>query len=153
MKKIGEYTARGKIGETATEAGTPQRIALFDGKFDTAYRVVDFVVWGASVGSSTGGDGVGKLCTSDQCTVGIDDFFNANDSREIAWGYVEVGTDSGGGGIDNIIDPDNLVVEDLFVYARNANDGKELNYLVTMEKYEVTDWQGALAMARDKQND
>ena len=49
-----------------------------------------------------------------------------------------------------IIDPDNLVVEDLYVYVRSATDDIPINYLVKLEKYEITDWQGALAMARDR---
>ena len=54
MKKIGEYTARGIVLETETEAGEPQKISLFDGKFTTGYRVTRFQVWGASVSGAGG---------------------------------------------------------------------------------------------------
>ena len=51
----------------------------------------------------------------------------------------------------SIVDPDNLVVEDLYVYGHTTGTQADaINYLVRMEKYEITDWQGALAMARDR---
>ena len=41
MKKIGEYTVRGQISD-----GIVEKIILFDGRFDTGYRVTSFVVFG-----------------------------------------------------------------------------------------------------------
>ena len=112
-KYIGTFTARGKISENDSEQGRPARVRLFDGQFDTAFKVIEFYVWGASTGGSTTGDCVGKLSTSPNVESGPGDFFNADDAREFAWAYSEVGTDSGGGGLDQIIDPENLLVEDL----------------------------------------
>ncbi len=41
MKKIGEYTTRGIITSSDTES---HKIQLFDGRFDTGYRVTSFKV-------------------------------------------------------------------------------------------------------------
>ena len=153
MKLIRRYTARGKLSENDSEAGNPAKIELFDGRFDTGYKVVKFYVFAASSGGSTTGDVIGKVCTSPNCETGPGDFFNSNDPREIAWAWSEVGTDSGGGGLDQIIDEENFAVEDLYVYARGQQDTAGVNYLVVLEKYEISDWEGALAMAKDRQGD
>ena len=152
MKKIGEYTARGIVTEAQTEAGEPQKIPLFDGSFKTAYRVIEFHIWGASWGSSTTSDCIGKLSKNDIGVTAASQFMRADDDNQIAWAFFGATTDSASGGIPpTIIDPDNLVVEDLYVYARsNTGSTANINYMVIMEKYEISDWQGALAMARDR---
>ena len=151
MKKIGEYTARGIVSEADTEAGNPQLITLFDGRFDTAYRITDFRIWASTVLAGETG-ACAKLSKNDDGTTSRTSFFRADDDNQIAWAVTEMSTDVGtaGGFTDLIIDHDNLVVEDLYVYVRSESATTKINYLVTMEKYEITDWKGALAMARDR---
>ena len=153
MKKIGEYTARGIVSETDTEAGTPQKIPLFDGTFETGYRIVGFKVWGANYGSSsTNPDVIGKLSKNGIGSTGASNFMRADDDNQIAWAVSAAGLDGGGNPFaDSIIDKDNLVVEDLYVYVRcTGTASNPVNYLIEMEKYAISDWQGALAMARDR---
>ena len=151
MKKIGEYTARGIVSEAQTENGEPQKIPLFDGRFDTAYRITEFHIWSSDMSSGGGPDCVGKLSKNAIGTTTAQDFFRADDDNQIAWAGSLGSSDSGLQTPDYIIDPDNLVVEDLYVYVRGATTNtRAINYLIIMEKYEITDWQGALAMARDK---
>ena len=146
MKKIGEYTTRGICVE-----GTPVQIPLFDGRFDTAYRVVDFKIWSTDYDSSSGPDVVGKLSKNDDGVTAAADFMRADDGNQIAWAASAGSTDGGLGFAEGpILDPDNMIVEDLYVYVRASNAGAKVNYLVVMEKYEITDWRGALAMARDR---
>lgn len=151
MKKIGTYTARGKLSEDDSEAGNPATINLQDGNYDTAYVVTDFRVFGASSGGSTTGDSMGKLATSKNVESGPGDFFNANDEREIAWSMNSASTDSGasGGFGERIVDPNNIVVDDLYVFIRGSQDSQSQNYIVHMDKYKIDEWVGALAMARD----
>ena len=143
MKKIGEYTARGSLDEEEIE-----RITLFDGTFTTAYRVVGFDVWGATWNNSTNPDVIGKLSKNPDGVNAEVNFMRADDDNQIAWAGMQ-GQDESGSQHFSIIDPDNLIVEDLYVYALTAGNQK-INYLVRMEKYEITDWQGALSMARDR---
>ena len=149
MKKIGNYTARGIISEQDTEAGTPQKIPLYDGRGDTAYRVVSFKIWSVNYSGNSHSDAIGKLSKNPDGTTASTTFMRADDHNQIAWSGTQGSTD-GGGAMFEIVDPDNLVVEDLYVYARHGGATGPANYLVHMEKFEISDWQGALAMARDR---
>ena len=152
MKKIGTYTARGVVTEEQTEAGLPEKITLFDGLFTTAYRVTGFKIWSSGTGNNTSPDCVGKLSKNELGVTGAANFFRADDDNQIAWAVSGSGSDGSNAGefSESIIDLDNMIVEDLFVYVRAATDGTTINYLVTMEKYQISDWKGALTMARDK---
>jgi hypothetical protein len=149
MKKVGTYTLRGKVSESDTEAGNAQRIRLFDGRFDTGYKVIDFKIWPTTFSNSTQPDLIGKLATTDNLETSSVEFMNADDVREIAWAGAAGGTDVWSD-MPTIIDPDNFIVEDLFVYIRNAFDASPGgNYMIVLEKYETTDANGALAMVRN----
>tara|TARA_Y100001963_G_scaffold80539_1_gene111755 strand:+ start:950 stop:1393 length:444 start_codon:yes stop_codon:yes gene_type:complete len=144
MKKIGEYTTRGRVADTGFE-----RLILFDGRFDTGYKITKFRVYG-DPNAETGVEGYGCLSTTidPQMSDGGDWNFEAN--NQIAWATT---TYSGSGGTVSDweqVDPDNLVIEDLFIYAREGGGAVGLNYYIEMEKYEITDSQGALAMVRNR---
>ncbi len=149
MKMIGTYTVRGQTTEEEQEAGKPAMIRLFDGKFNTGYKVIDFKVWSQNYNGSSPPDCIGKLATTFNLAGAPNVFFNAQDVREIGWATSAGSTDGGLGFGDSIVDPDNFIVEDLFVYARSSTDGTQVNYIVTMEKYDTTDARGALAMVRN----
>jgi len=151
MKKIGAYTARGIVSEAQTEAGDPQKIPLFDGSFKTGYRIIGFKVWASSYDSSSAPDCIGKLSKEPSGVKGAANFMRADDDNQIGWATSAGSSDGGLGFGDSIIDKDNLVVEDLYVYVRTTGTNTNaINYLIEMEKYSITDWQGALSMARDR---
>ena len=139
MKKIGEYTIRGDNSDNAVN-----RLTLFDGSFRTGYKVVSFVLFPRNP-SSGNSDVYGCLAT-EQAAATSD--WTAEDNRQIAWSS----TNTAGGYALNepfqVIDPDNLIVEDLFIYANDANNNP-VNYQIVLHKYDITDWQGALAMVRN----
>lgn len=143
MKKIGQYTARGFI-PNATE----ERILLFDGSFKTAYRVTKFeiVIYDAD---NSGTDGFGTLSTVSD-TTGIWDFTKQS---QIGWGScMSAGSHVGPtSDIFNLIDRDNLIVEDLYVYAEMNAAGAGMNYYIELDKYDISEDQGALALVRNKQ--
>ena len=142
MKKIGEYTARGFVSN-----GSEQRITLFDGRFDTGYRITKFVIYIFDPDNS-GVDGYGMLSTSpDMGTQWI-----ATEKNQIAWASMPSNGSATGppGEPFTLVDRDNLVVEDLYIYAEQNAAGGGLNYYIEMDKYDITDWQGALAMTRNK---
>ena len=154
MKKLGTYTARGIVTEEQTEAGKPQLVRLFDGRFDTGYVITKFNIWAADTDTNSAPDCVGKLSKNAIGSTSFSSFFRADDDNQIAWAVSGSGLDGSNAGqfAESIIDRDNFVVEDLFVYVRCADteDASIINYYIEMDKYEVTEFKGALAMARDR---
>lgn len=150
MKSIGTYTVRGSIGDGVTNLvdGVEEKIRLFDGRFDTAYKVTKFIV---AAGDAEDPDCSARLTTEPNLPATITSFFNWGDNRQIAWATNNGSTDTFL--VDNvgIVDPDNLVVEDLYVSFRfNQSDTKRANYMIIMEKFDISDARGALAMVRNK---
>ena len=112
MKKIGEYTVRGSAADNEVT-----RIKLFDGRFDTAYRVVKFVVAGLDMTSTSQTDVNGSLGTTEDAPGSS---WNWGDNRQIGWASLRGIEAAAVGDPFNLIDKDNLVVEDLFFYV-NGN--------------------------------
>lgn len=147
MKAIGDlYTLRGQIDEDEGAV----KIHLFDGNFDTAYRIIRFEVAPATLDDSSAVGVSGKVLTEDNGIAATS--WDWADNREIAWAeYTHMWNVAGDytSGRTGTIDPDNLVVEDLFIRVNHQTEGN-VNYLIQMQKYDITDWQGALAMVRNK---
>lgn len=141
MKKIGEYSTRGSVAHNKVK-----RITLFDGRFDTGYRVIRFLV----LPNDTDGafDVSGTLAT--EAAAATKDWDLA-DQRQIGWAGNK--TDPVASTLlDGITDPDNFIVEDLY-FLGTSTDAKPVNYMITLEKYDTTDWMGALAMVRNSAQD
>jgi hypothetical protein len=150
MKKIGSYTSRGSLYNAGADLadGEEVKIQLFDGRFDTGYRVTGFSIWAGDVDDP---DVAGRLCTEPGLGFTLNEFWNAGDTRQIAWAMGQGGTDQPIVDLNAIIDPENMIVEDLYVTFRfTATDTKRVNYMITMDKYEFKDWNGALAMVRNR---
>ena len=146
MKLMGSYTARG-----TTVEGTPTRIRVYQGTNKIAYRVIDFKIWSSDYDASSSPDVVGKLSKNGIGVTAAEDFMRADDDNQIAWA-ASAGSGDGGLGFGEgpVIDKENLVVDDLYVYGRSSNANALINYLVVMEKYNVDGWRGTLEMARDE---
>ena len=146
MKKIGEYTAIGSMGISTTSiGGDRERIELFDGRFDTAYKVIEFNIWALDTECHA------TLSTVDEGGVSGsagDYMMDAGDNTQIAWASAP---SSGAGPLqDGIVNPDNLIIQDLFIRGYATSTSQPWNYYIRLEKYEITDWQGALAMVKNK---
>lgn len=142
MKKIGEYTIRGKVPDNTVE-----KVILFDGRFDTGYRVTEFRCWNSDALSSN--DGVMMLATEQDADWDTAPSLDAADNTQIAWGGYSSSTYLWADNI-GIVDPDNMIIEDLYIHAQVTSTGSSLSYLIKLEKYDITDWQGALTMVRNK---
>ena len=139
MKKIGEYTAKGQFVCPGT-GGATHKIQLFDGSFETGYRVVDFqIMTGDPIFNNI--EFTAKLTTRENNARTFD--WAHND--QIAWAFGEDTIT----GFKGLVDPDNMIVEDLFIFAASSTQAV-INYMIKMEKYDISDWEGALAMVRNK---
>jgi hypothetical protein len=134
------YTLRGQLDPSTLN----QRLLLFDGQFDTAFRIIEFEVSTSS--PTTSSADVSMIISTDPCVTANN--WDWSDNRQIAWAqYISQGGDSGVFP-RSFVDPDNLVVQDLYISAFVAS-GQLGNYMITLEKYDINDWQGALAMVRN----
>ena len=147
MKKLGEYTCRGLMN-TENEFN---RIILFDGRYDTAYRLVEFRICPQDV-KTAANDVTGKVVTDDSAS---DDGGNWDwsDNREIAWCSTETRVSFGPSFTNSTVDPDNLIVEDCFVTYGHVSTDSPVNYFMRFEKYDISEWRGALAMVRNQSQD
>lgn len=142
MKMIGEYTCRGQMDAE----NQFNRIILFDGRFDTAYKLVEFKIMPRDV-KTAANDVCGKVVTDDSA---LQDgaLWNWQDNREIAWCSTEVRVSFGPSFTNMTVDPDNLIVEDCYVSYGHVSADSPVNYFLRFEKYDISDGQGALAMVR-----
>ena len=138
MKKIGEYTCKGKA-----DARQPTRIQLFDGRFDTAYRIVEISTcvpnptvnqeWRAVVSTQAGAAGSAPT-------------FDWSDNTQVAWSWGgNNNTVSATFSLFNVVDPENLIVQDIW-FQHDTISAVELNYMIKLEKYDISESRGALAM-------
>jgi len=149
MKKIGSYTARGII---PTSDLVDHRITLFDGRFDTGYRITRFDIAVSNRDNSSTVIASGKLMTESESN---NRYWNFSKQSQIAWASTSWdGNDRYAVVKENYIDHENLVVEDLYIGMHAyADEGQEVNYIIEMDKYEISEWQGALAMVRNSNQD
>jgi len=145
MKKIDEYTIAGQ-----TLHGTEKKIELFDGRFDTGFRITRFEVYPDTTVDPQNCSC--KILTEPGSTL-EGQTWNWGSNIQIGWSFAKVGSGTSQLSDDrySVIDPENLVVEDLYIQAYSSDgDGQVINYLITMDKYDFTEWQGALAMVRNR---
>ena len=146
MKKIGDYTTRGSIRTD----NAINRIILDDGSFKTGYRVVEFIIGPHDMDQGSTHQYTAKLLTDDDSSTGIN--WNWDNNEEIGWSIFA--WDGNGPQYNQqfaLIDPDNLVVQDLYIIADEAAGvDVKINYYIRLEKYDITDSQGALAMVRNR---
>jgi hypothetical protein len=139
-KSLGTYTARGTLGSRTTD-----RIRLFDGSFETGHRITKFVV--APVNPDASANAFGYLATAYKDDLGWD----WSDNREIGWSSMVTLPDAGYSEF-SLVDRDNLVIEDLYIFVE-ASGGGEVNYYIEMEKFEISPALGAVTMAKDNSSD
>ena len=137
MKKLGDYTMRGILSHQSTE-----KLTLFDGRFDTGFRVVEFLVGPNNI---TGAESVFGTVFTDPDGSGANTW-KWDDNVQIAWAGCASGTDSADAPY-SVVDPDNLVIEDLYIRGSASSSG-DINYMLILEKYQFSEWRGALAMVR-----
>jgi len=133
----------------------PDRIILFDGRFDTAFRVIQFIIAPNKITGNSDVSCNAKLTTEDPTTFGSFGDWDWQDSREIGWAsWYQYSTNKP----DNqqaIIDPENLIIEDLWVCAKSLEDGDDMgvNYMIVMEKYKIRQEEGTLTYIRNRGQD
>tara|TARA_Y100000004_G_scaffold191426_1_gene250207 strand:- start:89 stop:547 length:459 start_codon:yes stop_codon:yes gene_type:complete len=139
MKSMGKKGRRVLMGdlETGTYNGLENRIQLFDGKFTTGFRIVEFKI--APTGPTNPLEIISKISTEPKSNLAE---WRWRDVKELAWASWNAPTNSRHTLYVNIRD-ENMVVEDLWISAYTPGEGTTLNYEITLEKYEFPAWTGA----------
>ena len=157
MKSLGKFTLRGAVEPTANtgsyaDNGDLQRILLFDGRYDTAFKITRIMCW-AHAPTSTA-DGMVLLATDKAGFEGYNlGTMDADNNMQIGWASCSSVT-AGVRETFDIIDRDNLVVQDLWIAGYNASTGdKRMNYLIECEKFDVSLNTGAYVMVRNASQD
>jgi hypothetical protein len=132
------HTLRGQI-----PANSVRRLILDDGIFTDAYKITSFEVWAVTMAGS--GDPEAILALSDKVGATMD----AGDSRQIGWA-MQATTNNTRVMSWNLIDPDHVVVRDLYLRNISANAA---NYLVTLEPISLTADQAVLQLIKERSQD
>lgn len=131
-------TFRGTFTATASGNYSAERIMLEDGDNTTAFRLYEVYVW--STDSVSSADGCMIVSTMEG---GVTDYSvgqqNAADNRQIGWASWSNTGSAGDRTITQaLVDPDNIINEDLWLGAFNSSSGSDaVNYLIIAEKIKI----------------
>jgi len=136
QKKIGDIiTMRGQVLENVNG----HELQLFDGDFSTGYKILEFYI--SPFNPTEAGEIIAKLHTS-SATPSIA-LWNWADIQEIGW--ASWGIPSAVSGADFfLLDHDNMIIENLYLSAYTSGPANPFNYYMTLQKYQLTAWDGAL---------
>jgi hypothetical protein len=139
---------------TAIE-GQVTPIVVDDGNLNQAYKVVDFIVTSRY---PAGADNVafGTL----HLDADADSTWQWSDNRQIAWCSSALGARSSGtaGAVApfKVIDPDHLVIRDLFLTCQlgsGTGEGAFVNYMITLEPVAISDDVAVLTLIKERSQD
>jgi hypothetical protein len=124
------------------------RLIVDDGQFTHGYKVLGFQVLAVDPTSSTA-DCVGTLALSPSGA----DRWDLSDNRQIAWaGQTMYGSSSPFPNMATI-DPDHIVVRDLWVWGFGTTADPGYQYLVTLEEVTITEDHAVLQLIKEVSQD
>ena len=141
MKRIkgGTKIIRGQVPVNTIN----ERIQLFDGKFTTGFKVVRFEIWPRKPLSNLEFSFI--LSTQE-----VASFINNNFQDVTQIGWAQIDTNNTKFADKAVLDPEGMIIQDLYVTNRGSTDDTFCNYLIELEKYEFTAWDGAASMVRNQ---
>ena len=139
MKRIsdGRKVLRGQITMN-TYNGLENRIQLWDGKFTTGYRIVEFKI----IPKSPQNQEEVLSIISTEPRSGVPSNFNLSLNQELAYATWNVPNQTEYS-FWNLIVEGNMAIEDLWISCYTTGDDPLLNYYIVLEKYSMSDWEGA----------
>jgi len=147
-----EIMAGKKIGKVLTMRGTsPSNVAnhklnLFDGRYDTGFKLVSFEIVSKNA-SDTTQEATATLYNRKQA--GFSREWDFSDVEQVGWSgwMIPIGSRFG---IWNLVDDETILVEDLFLAIYGAMESTDFNYIIKLQKYDITEWEGALSLVSRK---
>ena len=149
MKARGLRSMRGQF-QVLGGAGR-QQLLVEDGLINIGYRIVAFDVWPANMDGATNYN-YNSILTMQ--TLGAPVEMDASDNRQIGWSFaqnpaVAIGPGTVGTGpmYQTFVDPDHVVVRDLFI--QTSGTDSLYNYLVILEKFDLTDDEAIINIIKE----
>jgi hypothetical protein len=134
-------TLRGTIGN-----GEIKRLIVDDANINRGFKVTNFQIFPVDM-SSGASDCSGVLALEQRGA--LQDWY-CEDNTQIAWSSTTMSTSFSVLHKSDIIDPDHVVIRDLFVRAdTNASTIPRINYLVELEEVKLTDDQAVLQLIKE----
>jgi len=123
---------------------TKKRFQLFDGKFTTGYRVVDFKIQDHA---STGSYEQSALLSTTEKAVTL--FWDWADIEQIGWAGFQAPNKETQASEILMIRPGNMIIQDLYLSIYSTMDNRFINYYIELEKYTFEAYDGATYMIRN----
>lgn len=138
-------TLRGQITE-----GTVKRLVVDDGRLNHGYKVVNFVCATDVTGGTPAG--VAAVLSKDYDTPVN---WNWSDNRQIGWSSTTVYSTSEAGPPFTLIDPDHVVIMDLYIQGQVFGSGGSdvFNYLIELEPIELNNDESILQLIKERSQD
>jgi len=140
-------TLRGRV-DTNNER---RRLIIDDGRLNHGFKIVEFYIISTDP-SQASADAYGSLATEAAAATSI---WNLDDNRQIGWAGQNIATGNSPANQFSLIDPDHVVINDLFVCGSGgsgaAADGYQ--YLVVMEAVSLTDNQAVIQLIKERAQD
>ena len=130
------HTLRGRV-----EANTKKRLILDDGRFNHAMVVKEFYIWAKDEVQD-------PRCVLALSEDNIGNEMDASNSNQIGWSYIAQASTTTSA--FNLIDPDHVIVRDLYI---SNLDSVDANYLVILESKNITDDEAILQLIKEGQQD
>tara|TARA_Y100000004_G_scaffold134122_1_gene151620 strand:+ start:734 stop:1171 length:438 start_codon:yes stop_codon:yes gene_type:complete len=141
MKKIGEYSSRLSIGYKETK-----RVNVFDGDYTTGYKLTKIQAFTNKPGIDDANGWI-TVATTDSFDGAT---WDAANSQQIAWAGFHT-TSFGGTSVyvpETVIDRENLVIEDLYIYGESESD-LLINVYMEFDVYQLPPYRGSLAIVQN----
>ena len=139
------HTMRGRV-----EYNSPKRLILDDGMFTRAHRVVAVHTWPSSITSGVSEEADVTLSLDYDPSPNWD----ASDNRQIGWAGFRNGATASTETLNawSLIDPDHIVVRDLYIINNNSLS-TATNYMVVLQEVAIDENEAVLALIKERSQD
>ena len=125
-----------------------KRLIVDDGNFNQGYKVLEFYILSTDPRDSTA-DSVGTLAL-DEDGAGT---WRLDDNRQIAWAGHNMSGSSAPNPNMYVIDPDHIVLRDLWVWGQGTTADPGYQYLVVLEPVSLTTDEAVLQLIKERSQD
>jgi hypothetical protein len=124
-------------------------VVVDDGRLNHGYKVVNFYI----------SAGVGFTTADAQAVLSLDydspATWNWGDNRQIGWASQRVADTSGGQPLFSVLDPDHVIIMDLYIQGIVGSGGGSdpINYLIELEPVALSNDQAILTLIKERSQD